>query len=1118
MAFAANITTDKSALLALKAHITNDPYGIITNNWSTTSSVCNWVGIGCSIKHNRVTSLNFSYMDLTGSFPPEIGTLSFLTYVIIMNNSFHGPLPIELIYLPRLKLLNIAYNDFSGEIPSWLGRLQRIEKLYLLGNQFSGPIPTSLFNLTSLQILNLRFNQLSGGIPREVGNLTMLESLYLHGNQLTEARVINEITLPEDCEFSKQISFGIAEIPSEIGKLRRLKKLDLEMNLFSGPIPSVIFNLSSLVALGLTWNNFTGWVPDDICENLPALEGLYLSDNQLSGGLPSTLWRCENLRDLSLSNNQFTGSVPRNFGNLSRLTNLFLGANYLSGEIPYELGYLQNLKFLGLQMNFFNGTIPSAIFNLSNLATMALIKNQLSGTLPPDFGVGLPNLVQFTIGLNKLTGTIPESISNASMLTLFDISANSFSGLIPTAFGKLKNLQWFGLQFNNFTTESLPSQRSIFSFLTNLTSLVWLELSHNPLNIFFPSSIGNFSASLQYISMVNAGMKGQIPKDIGNLRALTVLAMDDNEIIGNVPASIGKLKQLQGLHLSNNNLEGIIPMEFCQLTNLIELFLGNNKLSGSLPACFDKLSSLRTLSLSSNNFNSTMPSSLWSLSYILHLNLSSNSLSGSLPADIGNLKVVLDIDLSKNKLSGEIPSSIGGLADLVNLSVSHNELQGSIPNSFGNLVGLKTLDLSSNNLTGVIPKSLEKLSRLEHFNVSFNQLEGEIPNGGPFSNFSAQSFISNRGLCAASSRLQVPPCTTNTVQRSRKKTNILVFILVPTLLTIFLLILVLLFFKFRLRGKKEQVLEDSLVPYQPTWRRTTYREISQATQGFSENNLVGRGNFGSVYKATLSDGTIAAVKVFNLLAENAYKSFEAECEILCNIHHRNLVKIITNCSSMDFKALVLEFMPNGSLEMWLYHQDHCLNILERLNIMVDVASALDYLHHGYGKPIVHCDLKPSNILLDGDMVAHLTDFGISKLLGGGESVMQTMTLATVGYMAPELGLDGIVSRRGDVYSYGILLMETFTGKKPTDEMFSAQGICLREWVAKSYPHSVNNVVDSNLLMDDRITYNHRSECLSSIMLLALSCTVESPEKRASSKEILDSICKIKANFLKNARC
>ncbi|XP_022735492.1 receptor kinase-like protein Xa21 [Durio zibethinus] len=175
---------------------------------------------------------------------------------------------------------------------------------------------------------------------------------------------------------------------------------------------------------------------------------------------------------------------------------------------------------------------------------------------------------------------------------------------------------------------------------------------------------------------------------------------------------------------------------------------------------------------------------------------------------------------------------------------------------------------------------------------------------------------------------------------------------------------------------------------------------SPGYEGFSDSKLLGVGSFGSVYQVTLSDGLSIAVKIFNLELEGAFKSFDIECDVLRNIHHRNLVKIISSCSNIDFKSLVLEFMPNGSLEKWLHSHNYFLDMIPRLNIMIDVGSAIEYLHHGYTKPMIHCDLKASNILLDEDMVAHLGDFGIAKLLGEPYSTTQTMTIATTGYMAP----------------------------------------------------------------------------------------------------------------------
>ncbi|KAI5331776.1 hypothetical protein L3X38_021916 [Prunus dulcis] len=242
--------------------------------------------------------------------------------------------------------------------------------------------------------------------------------------------------------------------------------------------------------------------------------------------------------------------------------------------------------------------------------------------------------------------------------------------------------------------------------------------------------------------------------------------------------------------------------------------------------------------------------------------------------------------------------------------------------------------------------------------------------------------------------------------------------------------------------------------------------------------------------------------------------------MLSNIRHRNLIKIISCCSELDFKALVLNYMPNGSLDKWLYSQNYSLNILQRLNIMIDVAAAVEYLHYGYSIPIVHCDMKPSNILLDDDMVAHVADFGIAKLLGGGDSITQTITLATVGYMAPEYGMEGIVSTRGDVYSFDIMLMETFTRRKPTDEMFDGE-MNIKQWIANSLvlPDALDEVVDANLLGigteqedDDHV---RKRDCISAIMRLALTCCAESPEERISMKEAVATLNKIKTKFLKD---
>ncbi|GAA0164940.1 hypothetical protein LIER_20462 [Lithospermum erythrorhizon] len=902
-------------------------------------------------------------------------------------------------------------------------------------------------------------------------------------------------------------SFGLkGTLSPHLGNLTFLKSLDISNNSLSGFIPSNVFNMSSLEVANVSGNSFSGSLPLERCGAI--MKELYMDYNELSGPFPSYVLGCMNLEVLSMRDNKFLGNIPKEVSNMTALKRLNLANNMFIGELPVELASLQleDLRIFGCNLT---GPIPPAIFNISSLEVLLLARNNFSGYLPPDLGNGLPNLRMFFLSMNSLRGRIPSSIANASLLEQLGMSTNFLNGPIPSSLGSLKNLRQLVFGLNNLTAETVNGEMKFLTSLTNCRSLELLELSENNFKGTLPSSIGNFSDSLTIFNIFGAQVRGSIPSTIANLRNVHGIYLDSNELTGPIPASIGNMKQLDRIYLLHNKLEGGIPQSFCQLNNLWDLFLSDNNLSGPIPECLAEIKSLRRILLDSNRFNSSIPNNFWSLYDLVGLNLSSNLLVGSVPLEIKNLDQLRELGLSWNKFSGVIPSSISSFQSLVYLALDHNDFQGSIPQSWASSLSLEFLDLSSNKLTGKIPESLEDLRYLKYLNVSFNGLEGEIPTGGSFSNFTTSSFMNNFALCGEA-RFQVPQCEEVSKSKSSLKSSLIKYLLLPCAsLAIFLLLIVGFLFLKRRKQKLSSSEEPSL-----SWNETSYQKILQATDSLSENNLLGRGSSGSVYKGIFpDDGLEIAVKVFHMqYAGGRTKSFNAECVVLSNVRHRNLVRIISSCSKTNFKALVLEYMPNGSLDKWLHSHYKKLNLLQRLNIAIDIAEALKYLHHDHMIQIVHCDIKPGNVLLDDDMVAHVCDFGIAKLFQKRGFIAQTKTLATIGYMAPEFGTEGIVSTRGDVYSYGITLLEMFTGKKPTSEMFG-EGMSLKDWVYKSlHGNAILDVIDPQLFIGEDKYLTAMKQCIASIFYVAMDCLSNSSQERISMREVVTRLDKVKVIF------
>ncbi|XP_071935098.1 receptor-like protein kinase HSL1 [Coffea arabica] len=863
---------------------------------------------------------------------------------------------------------------------------------------------------------------------------------------------------------------------------RTIVHLDLAQNLLTGKLPSSVAELPNLKYLDLTGNNFSGEIPGSF-GTFRQLEVLGLVENLIEGAVPAFLGNISTLKQLNLSYNPFfPGRIPPELGNLTNLETLWLTQCNLIGEIPDSLGRLSRLTDLDLALNALDGPIPSSLTELTSVVQIELYNNSLTGELPPNGWSKMTALRRVDASMNGLTGTIPTELCELPLESL-NLYENSFEGELPESIANSTNLYELRI-FQNNLTGALPKD------LGKNSPLLWLDVSSN-----------NFS--------------GEIPANLCEKGVLLELLMIDNSFSGEIPASLGQCQSLNRVRLANNNFSGAVPDGLWGLPHVSLLDLKSNSFSGGIAKTIASASNLSSLILSSNKFSGDIPEEIGFLETLLEFSGNDNVFSGSLPGSIVNLGQLGRLDLHDNALSGELPKGIHSWKKLNELNLANNDLSGNIPPQIGSLSVLNYLDLSGNRLTGKIPNELQNL-KLNQLNLSNNRLSGDIP---PLyaKVMYRNSFLGNPGLCGDIDGLCDGRSDRNNGYAWLLKS---IFVLAGVVLIMGVL---WFYWKYRNFRKVKLAIDKS------KWTLMSFHKLGfseyEILDALDEDNVIGSGSSGKVYKVGLSSGEAVAVKKLWASTKIADESsdvekcnvqddgFAAEVETLGKIRHKNIVKLWCCCTTRDCKLLVYEYMPNGSLGDLLHsNKSGLLDWPIRYKIAMDAAEGLAYLHHDCVPPIVHRDVKSNNILLDGDFGARVADFGVAKVVdtnGKGTKSMSVIA-GSCGYIAPEYAYTLRVNEKSDIYSFGVVILELITGRLPVDPEYGEKDLV--KWVCTTLDQKgIDHVIDTKL-------DSWFKEEICKVLNVGLLCTSPLPINRPSMRRVVKMLQEVGGgNQLKNGR-
>ncbi|KAH7302342.1 hypothetical protein KP509_23G068300 [Ceratopteris richardii] len=599
-------------------------------------------------------------------------------------------------------------------------------------------------------------------------------------------------------------------------------------------------------------------------------------------------------------------------------------------------------------------------------------------------------------------------------------------------------------------------------------------------------------------------------------------------------------KRITGLNVSGFNLAGALPNDaFSALTDLKSLDFSFNKLQAPFPS-LNNLRNLHDLNFSQNLYDEPFPETLLSLTNLVELRFDQNNLTGQIPEGISNLKLLEQIYLGgSNKFTGPLPKGLASLpnvqtltvwgsdfnqalppewgvwVNLTYLNLHQTNLNGPLPAEWGtNFTKLERLTLYNNELTGLIPDSWKTMTRLTEFRFKYNYLSGPVPswilqlpndtnvdlscnylNGTAPSVFDKDTWSGN--CFDSDSRSHDQKCTDGGTcaggppTQDQHKSSFPIGGIIGIVVGLVILSCAVLGFAYvlwkrpdyirRRRRRRDKGADNWEVPQ--GIRRFTYKEIAKATKSFDQSCEIGEGGFGKVYSGQIEDGKHVAIKRAGDMTYQGTAEFQNEITLLSRLHHRHLVRLEGFCDDRDEQILVYEYMSNGNLHRQLFDK-HAVNLnwYRRLEVALAVAKGLDYLHSFADPPVIHRDVKPSNILLDDHMIAKVSDFGISKANPEMDTHVSTRPAGTAGYLDPEYFLRRQLTTASDVYSYGVVLLELITGQLAIDHK-RLEDYNLVGWVK---PRLVKNGIDS--IIDPRFGENYPKEAYQELAEIAVSCT------------------------------